>query len=63
MLGWLRRAASDASLTNISTSSGRCCSDVSIVLMTTRFSNPSTPFILARHTSAIPPVASSDSIS
>ena len=56
MFGWLRRAASDASLTNISTSSGRCCRVVNMVLMTTRF-------ILARHTSAIPPVASSDSIS
>jgi hypothetical protein len=47
----------------MSTSSGRFCSEVSIVLMTTRFSKPATPFILARHTSAMPPVASSDSIS
>ena len=34
-----------------------------IVLMTIRFSNPCAPLIFARHTSAIPPAASRESIS
>src|SRR6186997_336418 len=48
---------------NICTSSGRLCSDGSIVLMTIRFWNPCAPLIFARHTSAIPPAASRESIS
>ena len=63
MFGWLSRAANDASLTNISVKSGRWWRLVSIVLITIRFSNPSSPLILARQTSAIPPTASRDSIS
>ena len=63
MFGWLSRAASDASLANISVSSGRWWSWVSIVLITIRFSKPSRPLILARQISAIPPTASRDSIS
>ena len=63
MFGWLNAEASVASLMNISTRSGRPASCGSIVLMTIRFSNPRTPFSLARQTSAMPPVASFESIS
>ena len=48
---------------NICASSGRLCRAVCIVLMTIRFSNPCAPLIFARHTSAIPPAASRESIS
>src|SRR5580693_6068051 len=63
MFGWLKAEASVASLMNISTRSGRPASWGSIVLITIRFSKPRTPFSFARHTSAIPPVASFESIS
>ncbi len=63
MFGWLNAEASVASLMNISTRSGRPASCGSIVLMTIRFSKPRTPLSLARQTSAIPPVASFESIS
>jgi len=62
MLGWLSRPAIAASATNICTSSARCWSAVSIVLMTIRRSNPAAPVTRARQTSAIPPVASRESI-
>ncbi len=63
MFGWASCADSDASATNIFTSSGRWLRCVCIVLMTIRFSKPSIPLMRARQTSAIPPAASRESIS
>ena len=64
MFEWQSCAASAASLMNICDQLGPVLQvDVSIVLMTMRFSNPCAPLIFARHTSAIPPAARRDSIS